>query len=191
MSEMAKHDFSALSDAICYIERCVPLPDKGLPEEIFLFASRLTPLVNVDLLIRNEEGHVLLTWRDDEIFGSGWHVPGGCIRLSERFADRIGVVSRDELGANVIFSPVPLSVMESIDNKRICRTHHVSILFDCKLLSYPSRQKWSGNELPVAGEWAWHMECPDKFLQPLYREILWGLISDGKYIVYDPLDVSD
>ena len=37
----------------------------GLPEEIFLFVSRTTPLVNVDLLIKDENGRTLLSWRDE------------------------------------------------------------------------------------------------------------------------------
>src|SRR5438105_4861558 len=56
-----------------------PLGDTGagLPPEVFLFLSRVTPLLNVDLLIQDDRGRTLLTWRDDEFFGAGWHVPGG------------------------------------------------------------------------------------------------------------------
>lgn len=134
MSEMTKDDFSELSDAIHYIERCIPSPAKWFPEDVFLFASRLTPLVNIDLLIRNEAGHVLLTWRDDEIFGSGWHVPGG-IRLGERFADRIKAVAAVELGVSVSFEPIPIGLFETINSERKNRRHHISILFDCTLNS--------------------------------------------------------
>jgi colanic acid biosynthesis protein WcaH len=35
------------------------------------------------------KGRTLLTWRDDESFGAGWHVPGGIIRYKETAADRI------------------------------------------------------------------------------------------------------
>jgi colanic acid biosynthesis protein WcaH len=40
-------------------------------------------MVNVDLFISDDQGRVLLTWRDDEIFGAGWHIPGGMIRYKE------------------------------------------------------------------------------------------------------------
>ena len=62
-------------------------PNGGLPEELFLFVSRLVPMVNVDLFISDDQGRVLLTWRDDEIFGAGWHIPGGMIRYKETAQD--------------------------------------------------------------------------------------------------------
>ena len=52
-------------------------PRRGLPDDVFLFVSRIVPLVNVDLLIQDDRSRTLLTWRDDEFFGPGWHVPGG------------------------------------------------------------------------------------------------------------------
>ncbi|MBK8750866.1 MAG: NUDIX hydrolase [Candidatus Competibacteraceae bacterium] len=174
MPEMAKDDyFSGLSDAICYIERSIPSPNKGLPEEVFLLVSRLTPLVNVDLLIRNKEGHILLTWRDDEIFGSGWHIPGGCVRLGERFADRIKAVAAIELGVNVSFEPIPVGVFETIVPERNNRQHHVSILFDCILTSPPNLDLRYNANSPRAGYWAWHSRCPAEMLQHTYENLLW------------------
>ncbi len=173
MSEMAKHGFNGLSDAIRYIEQCMPSPDKGLSEEVFLFASRLTPLVNVDLLIRNEEGHVLLTWRDDEIFGSGWHIPGGCVRLGERFADRIKAVAAIELGVSVSFEPIPVGLFETIDPERMNRQHHVSILFDCTLTSPLNLDLRCNTNPPRPGYWVWHSRRPEKMLQYAYEDLLW------------------
>ena len=34
------------------IEKKVKNPNKGLPEEIFLFLTRISPMINVDLLIK-------------------------------------------------------------------------------------------------------------------------------------------
>ena len=45
-------------------------PTQGLPEDLFLYASQITPLVNVDLLIKDEVNGVLLTWRDDDYYCS-------------------------------------------------------------------------------------------------------------------------
>eukprot|EP01037_Dinobryon_pediforme_P002305 gene2305-2344_t len=45
----------------------------GLVDDLFYFVGRLTPYVNVDLLIRHPEHGVLMTWRDDEHSGKGWH----------------------------------------------------------------------------------------------------------------------
>ena len=64
-------------------------PANGLPEEVFLAVSRMTPMVNVDLLIDNEAGHTLLTWRQDAFHGPGWHVPGGIVHYGEKLGDRV------------------------------------------------------------------------------------------------------
>ena len=37
----------------------------GLLEELFLFVSRLSPLINVDLLNQDDGGRTLLTWQSD------------------------------------------------------------------------------------------------------------------------------
>src|SRR5262245_58107346 len=97
-----------LKHTIATLESTLGDPRLGLPEDLFLFVSRLVPLINVDLLIQDGHGGTLLTWRDDEFFGSGWHVPGGIIRYKEAAADRIRACAREELGAEVSFEAVPL-----------------------------------------------------------------------------------
>ena len=72
-----------ITEAIVALEKHVPNPSEGLPDELFLYVSRITPLVNVDLLIKDENGRTLLSWRDDQYCGQGWHVPGGIIRFKE------------------------------------------------------------------------------------------------------------
>ena len=74
-----------LREIIDILESSIPNPSKGLPEEVFLFVSRITPLINVDLLIKNEQNHTLLTWRNDSYY-LGWHIPGGIIRYKETIA---------------------------------------------------------------------------------------------------------
>ena len=83
------------------LESIIENPSIGLPVDIFLFASRITPMVNVDLLIRNEQGQTLLTWREDDFYGPGWHVPGGIVRFKEPIADRISAVASGELGTRL------------------------------------------------------------------------------------------
>ena len=72
-----------LPEAIRLLDRLAGDPNQGLPEDLFLFISRITPLVNVDLLIQGPQHRTLLTWRSDEHHGAGWHVPGGIIRYKE------------------------------------------------------------------------------------------------------------
>ena len=144
------------------IEAAVGRARGGLPEDVFQFVSRLTPLINVDLLIRDDRGRTLLTWRDDEFFGAGWHVPGGIIRYKETAADRIRACARGELGADVSFEPTPLLVAETI-RQDATRGHFISLLFRCRLTSPLDEAKRSGSP-PRPGDWQWHEHCPDDLL---------------------------
>ena len=145
------------------IESVIGDPRQGLPEDVFLLVSRITPLINVDLLIQDERGRTLLTWRDDEFFGSGWHVPGGIIRYKETAADRLRACAREELAADISFDPAPLFVMETILERRD-RGHAVSLLFRCRLLTPPDPAREAGPASPSEGQWRWHEAPPPNLL---------------------------
>src|SRR4026208_940380 len=106
-----KDNLGASLDAV---QAHVPHPRAGLPEALFLFVSSITPLVNVDLLIQDDAGQTLLTWREDDFYGPGWHVPGGVIRFQETAAERIQAVARQELEVEVEPDSAPVAVHEMI-----------------------------------------------------------------------------
>lgn len=148
------------------LEARVADPRQGLPSEVFLFLSRMSPLTNVDLLIQDEAGRTLLTWRDDEFHPGGWHVPGGIIRYKETMAERIRKVAFGELGTEVEFSPNPIAVNEVIAPVRRDRGHFLSLLFRCRLLREPSATlAYGGTGMPRAGEWAWHLGAPADLIE--------------------------
>ena len=72
-----------LEELIAAIDASIDDPRKRLPQPVFDLVSRITPVVNVDLLVRNERREVLLTWRHDELY-HGWHVPGGVVREQDQ-----------------------------------------------------------------------------------------------------------
>jgi colanic acid biosynthesis protein WcaH len=150
---------------ISELESLVPTPQRGLPEPVFFLISRLTPLLSVDLLIRDSQGRTLLTWRDDESYGPGWHVPGGILRYQERAANRIHEVARLELGAQVEFDPTPLLIHESIRLDRRNRSHIVSMLYQCRLLTSPDASLHFDPQSPKPGQWHWHESCPRNLIQ--------------------------
>lgn len=152
----------------------IPDAKAGLPQEAFYFVSQLTPLVNVDLLIKNKEGQTLLTWRADEFYGPAWHIPGGIIRFKERTEDRIHKVAQSELGCDVRFSPEPLKVLGLINPKRDVRGHFISLLYACELLGEPAADQKMTDETMFPGCWAWHSGCPQNFLgvQEPYRKYI-------------------
>ena len=146
-------------------------PTVSLPEELFLYVSSITPLVNVDLLIKDDAGRVLLTWRDGPHYEPGWHVPGGIIRFKETFMDRIQAVSRIELGATVRADTSPLAINQSIRPSHSVRGHHVSLLFKCMLTSPPDEARRFESGSPLAGQWHWYAVPPSNLLavQDVYR----------------------
>ncbi|MDH2915652.1 MAG: hypothetical protein PXX77_02120 [Gallionella sp.] len=145
-------------------------PTKGLPEEVFVFASQITPLVNVDLLIKDDSKGVLLTWRDDGHYEAGWHVPGGIIRYKETLADRIAEVARLELGAKVFHEAEPMAINQVIHPTNKTRGHFISLLFACRLVSPPLDSLAAYAELQ-SGHWQWHKKCPVNLItvQDIYR----------------------
>ena len=155
------------------LESFIKNPKKGLPEEIFLFVSRLTPLVNVDLLIKDEKGRTLLSWRDDQYCGRGWHVPGGIVRVKEKLETRILKVAKEEIGTtNIKFNPIPIAV-----NQLICqrndRGHFISILYKCFLPStfIPKNKGLTNKDV---GYLRWHKNCPKDLLkmQEIYKKYI-------------------
>jgi ADP-ribose pyrophosphatase YjhB (NUDIX family) len=145
------------------IEARIGDPRQGLPEDVFLLVSRITPLINVDLLIQDDGSRTLLTWRADEFFGSGWHVPGGIIRFKESAAHRLRACAREELGADVSSETAPLLVSETI-LEQDTRGHHVSLLFRCRLLSPPDEARRATSDRPSSGQWRWHEHCPSDLI---------------------------
>ena len=106
----------------------LPDPRGGLPEAVFDFVRRVTPLVNVDLLVRDDAGRTLLSWREDAFY-RGWHVPGGIIRFRETAHQRVAAVARAELGTSVTPTDSPCDLIQAND----ARGHFISLLFPCTL----------------------------------------------------------
>lgn len=108
---------------------------KGLPESLFVFATTLMPVINIDILASNEKGEVLLTWRDDKFYGQGWHIPGGCIRIRESVDDRVRITALTELGTKVNYKKEDMIVREYMEGSRpwlddeLERCHNISLLF--------------------------------------------------------------
>lgn len=136
----------------------------GLPDDVFFFVSRVTPLVNVDLLIQDESRQTLLTWRHDRFYGPGWHVPGGVIRYKESAGARIHAVAKRELGVSVDVDAYPILVHEHIDSGRDDRGHMISLLYKCRLTSALDCERRYVPEAPAPDQWKWHPKCPEDLI---------------------------
>ena len=155
-------------EAIAALEKHVSKPSEGLPDEVFFYISRTTPLVNVDLLIKDDKGRVLLSWRNDPYAGIGWHLPGGILRFRERLEARIKKVAEIEIGVPVNFDPNPIALNQLIYPTLKNRSHFVSLLYKC-LLPVDFIPQNKGISCNDAGYLKWHQTCPDNLLK--YHEI--------------------
>lgn len=162
-----------LSEAISYLDQQVADPSEGLPEELFLYVSRITPLINVDLLIKDEKGRTLLSWRNERYTGVGWHVPGGIIRFKETLETRIKKVAETEIGVDLSYNPIPMAINQLIHPRQNIRGHFISVLYQCFLGStfIPRNIGCSSND---NGYIAWHETCPDPLLSfhEIYRNYI-------------------
>ena len=155
-----------LEEAVREIERAAAHPETGLPDEVFRLVTKLTPMINVDLLIKNEAGDTLLTWREDTLCSPGWHIPGGIIRFQEPIEHRIHAVAQSELHTDVIFEPEPLKVTEFILPNQAYRNHFISLLYRCRLKgTVPDELHCKDLQHPGAGQYAWFAEPPENLLK--------------------------
>ncbi len=143
------------------VKHQIPDPTIGLPEEVFEFVTTLTPMVNVDLLIKDDLGRVLMAWRDDELCGRGWHIPGGIIRYKERAEERIQRTALKELGTEVLILKGPIEINEIFMLQEV-RGHFISLLYECKLpdgFIIPQELIWDERTTKI-GALKWHDKNP-------------------------------
>ena len=162
-----------IKDAIAVLDKEVPNPSKGLPDELFYYISRTTPLINVDLLVKDERGRTLLSWRDDEYAGKGWHVPGGIVRFKETLETRVRKVAENEIGTVIAFDTTPIALNQLIHNERKDRSHFISVLYRC-FLSEKFVLENKGLSPGDVGFLEWHEKCPTNLLEvhEMYRKYI-------------------
>ena len=151
--------------------------EKGLGTELFHFSSTLAPVVNVDILVIDEKGRVLLSWRDDVQTDTGWHIPGSCIRFRETLEEAVQRCAQNELGSPVTHSPEPIKVYEfhwksyrpHVDDQRE-RAHFITLVYACRL---PDDYNLEDHNLPEGkpGHLKWFDTLPEDMLliQECYR----------------------
>ena len=71
----------------------------GLGTDLYEAISRLTPSISVEAIVKSSDlSKTLLIWRDDKMYGPGWHLPGGVLRFKETLKDRLLKTLDSELG---------------------------------------------------------------------------------------------
>lgn len=169
---------SEIKSSIQKIERFVENPEMGLPEEIFEWVSTVTPLVNVDLLIKDKNKGILMIWRDDDICGKGWHIPGGIVRFKEPREERIRKTAIKELNTEISFDKEPIAVNEIFMPAKI-RGHFISFLYQCYLPdSFAAAETMEKEEDDYpSGTRMWHTVSPKNWVKG-QRDVYEKLFSD-------------
>lgn len=75
-----------------------------LEEQTFKTVVENTPLVSIDLIIRNSNGQILLGKRKNRPAKGLWFVPGGRIRKNESFCSAFLRLTKTELGSYIELS---------------------------------------------------------------------------------------
>lgn len=164
---------SDLASLLDRVSRAIPDPTQGLPDAVFRFVLKVTPMISVDLLVRNDRGEHLLAWREDE-YMSGWHIPGGIIRFNEPIPARIAAVAKGELAATVKHGEQPHEVKQFFYPPR---GHFIALLFLCRLDSPVSDPAlWHTEGTPKNGQVRWVSGVPPDLynIQYVYRDWLSG-----------------
>lgn len=73
-------------------------PNHWLDKTQFQQIVAATPLISIDLIVRNELGQVLLGRRLNRPAQGFWFVPGGRVRKDERLNDAFWRLTKEELG---------------------------------------------------------------------------------------------
>ena len=142
-------------------------PKHALPQNVFDLLCLLTPLINVDLLIFSKDNEILLTWRDDDNFGPGWHVPGGVIRLKESAEERLKLVAKTELNLDLIVGNYRLAHLHEHIAYSKLRGHGFSLLYIYNLVNESDILKYktfNEDEKYLAGQPAWHKKFPQNLI---------------------------
>ncbi len=136
-----------------------------LPDDIFRTVVDSTPLVSIDLIVKNSEGQVLLGKRNNKPAKDFWFVPGGRIQKNETISDAFTRLCKEELGLEkrisdaVFLGPYEHFYNDSIFGDNVS-THYVvlgyQITLDRSLGKLPDKQhcdyKWMNVEEAVRSE---------------------------------------
>ena len=113
-------------------------PQDGLPFSVFESLCKIVPFIGCEIIIQDDCGRFLLTWRDDKWY-HGWHFPGGLLRAGETFEERINQTTIRELGVKT----KKVMFLKPINHGgRDRRGYVISLAFLCQLNKKPTVGKF-------------------------------------------------
>jgi colanic acid biosynthesis protein WcaH len=101
-----------------------------------------TPLVSIDLVVKNPQGEFLLGWRTNRPAKHHWFVPGGRILKGECLADAFLRLTQEELGVAIAMTDANWKGLYehfyddfvfSDETEKSVTTHYVVLAFELEL----------------------------------------------------------
>jgi colanic acid biosynthesis protein WcaH len=110
-----------------------------LSNEEFSHVINVTPLVAIDLILRNQQGQVLLGQRRNRPAQGYWFVPGGRIMKNERLLDALKRIAYTELGIE-LRSGQMIGTFDHLYDENVfgladVTTHYVTIAYQVEIES--------------------------------------------------------
>lgn len=152
-----------------------------LDNDTFRTVVASTPLVSIDLIVKNAEGEVLLGKRNNRPAQSMWFVPGGRILKNERISTAFKRLAKNELNADADISEAEyLGLYDHLYSDSIwgdgVTTHYVVNAFEMQRV-------FDGSTLPADqhNEYAWFdietlLSAPD-----VHDHTKWYFIEEKGY----------
>ncbi len=110
-----------------------------LPKHEYLAVVKSIPIATIDLIVRDNQDHVLLGWRKNRPAKDSWFVPGGRLFKNERMGDAFARICRTELGADFgLEQAVFRGIFELFFDDNFAEadgigTHNISLAYDLAL----------------------------------------------------------
>ena len=114
-------------------------PINYLEKNDFLDVIDKTPLVSIDLIVKDSNNRALLGYRKNHPARSFWFVPGGRIRKNETLAQAMKRIAMNELGIEISITDATLLGAydhiydDNFDAKQGITTHYVVLGYEIKL----------------------------------------------------------
>lgn len=113
-----------------------------LEKEVFSTVIASTPLISIDLIIRNSEEKILLGKRLNKPAKNSWFVPGGRVFKDEKIENAFKRITSDELGVQIdIKSASFKGVYQHFYDDNVFgdnfSTHYIVLAFQLRLTNTP------------------------------------------------------
>jgi colanic acid biosynthesis protein WcaH len=116
-----------------------------LSTQQFLEVIKNTPLIAIDIIVRNKDNKILLFLRKNEPAKNTWFVPGGRIRKDETLDDAFKRITKNELGREYSRNKSRfIGVFENIYDKNFLgidevRTHYIVLTYEIRPSEIPEK----------------------------------------------------